>query len=461
MDELDKKLKVKFSEELETSEKYDTMLKDTIEKISSNKIPRNKFNIEKNKILRIVAIFIISILVIGSTGTFGLLAYSALGGTIYGKTIPEWMGIKFSDSYRDYEIKLTGKSVSYNETTVDLISSMCDDGFTVLEFDVKLSKEDKEYLKIGENVYSEEELDEERNKIESHLERLVGTSEEQYIEKYKKDYEEELQNYSSYINTVQLLFNTKFEESTEYYNYNNNTLILDNEELWARWSSYQITQKVSEYEYRIYQYYFLPDDKIKNKTEFNLKFENIILINGTDKNNISDNTEMFVVNTPNNEKMINLDGEINVNVSKEKALENTKYIDVGSQMISYNKMNKTIEKVLVTPMQTIIKVKTVFYDINSRNVDQTLCLGFNVYNQDEKIIKTFQTETKRIVKYSDGTLEEWEVGDIGTNNDFSEATIEITEYIVVGNDEEINKLRIVPTIKENIEIGSHFNIDIN
>ena len=66
--------------------------------------------------------------------------YAAFGGTIAGKPIMEWIGIKFSDEYDNYKENVVKQEITYNETKVDLISTVCDDAFTILEFDVKLSK---------------------------------------------------------------------------------------------------------------------------------------------------------------------------------------------------------------------------------------------------------------------------------------------------------------------------------
>ena len=480
MNKLDKKLKRKFIQNVETSIQYDEMIENTIDRILND--DGLNFSVIKKKrrprILKMVASFAVAILVMGSIGTLGILAYSALGGTIKGKPASEWFGIKFSDSYNDYVVEVEGESVAYNNTSVDLVSTMCDDGFTVLEFDVKLSKEDKEYLRVGERVYNDEAIEEMRERHKKELEELKerykgvkvleGELDEKDIDIAIENNEKEIEYVKKYINGIKLLLNPIKEDSVYGYNSNNFNLIIDNESDWVSGgSTYQSLEKISDYEYKIYQYYFLPEDKIKNKTEFNLKFEKLVLVNGTDMNKLPDDKISgrygHVENIPNNVKYIELDGEIDVQVSKEKALEKTKYIDTTSQVISLEggKQTQTIEKISVTPMQTLIKVKVKLDDVNINNVGRrSIILGYNVYDKNGDLLNAYITETKREITYSSGKKDEWSPGDIGTFYSFYGATMEITNYIALSNDEEnIENLKIVPT-HDNVEMESSFNVEL-
>lgn len=452
MNKLDKKIKRKFIQNVKTTVQYDDMIQGTIDRIlNDDALDYTVINKKKQpKFLKMIASFTVVTLIMGSVGTLGILAYSALGGTIKGKPAAEWLGIKFSDSYNDYVVDVEGEGVTYNDTTVDLVSTMCDDGFTVLEFDVKLSKEDKEYLKVGERVVSEERIEKEREQHNESLKNLEGTSEEKYIEKYKEQWEKEIELDRNYINGIQLLLNA-MPNGDMGYNPNNYNLIIDDEETWVRWCSYQTVKKISDYEFKVYQYYFLPEDKIENKTEFDLKFKNIVLMNGTDMENVPKGLGMYLTNTPENERYITLDGEMSVQVSKEKALENTKYIDASSQKVSYNGINQTIEKITVTPMQTIIKLNVEFERLSSNNMGKTICGDYKIYNQNGEIVNKYSTEIKREITYKNGTKEQWEVGDLETSKTFDGATMNLTTYIVIGNDEDIESLKIVPTQREVVD----------
>ena len=98
---------------------------------------KNDWRFYMRKIVTVMASMII--VLIGSVSV-----YAAFGGTVEGKPIFEWIGIKFSDEYEDYKVNVEGQEITYDETKIDLVSSVGDEGFTILEFDVKLSKEDKE-----------------------------------------------------------------------------------------------------------------------------------------------------------------------------------------------------------------------------------------------------------------------------------------------------------------------------
>ncbi len=88
-----------------------------------------------------------------------ITVYAAFGGTIQGQNIFEWFGLKFSnESYQKYKEEIN-KTIVKKETSVTLNSTLCDEGFTILEFDVTLSKEDKEYLKIGEKVVPDDYIE--------------------------------------------------------------------------------------------------------------------------------------------------------------------------------------------------------------------------------------------------------------------------------------------------------------
>ena len=39
---------------------------------------------------------------------------------------------KFSDQYEEYKVNVEGQELVNNETTIDLVSTACDDGYTIL-----------------------------------------------------------------------------------------------------------------------------------------------------------------------------------------------------------------------------------------------------------------------------------------------------------------------------------------
>src|SRR5699024_6980099 len=123
-----------------------------------------------------------------------------------------------------------------------------------------------------------------------------------------------------------------------------------------------------------------------------------------------------------------------VEVSKEKAIQNTKVITPENTSVSYKKMTQKVEEVKITPLQIIAKITTKIDDIsqqslsNTRNEEYIGLVDFNVYDNDNNELSSCQYEIKRTITYEDGKTEEWATGDIGTAKDFKGATMYLTEY---------------------------------
>lgn len=126
----------------------------------------------------------------------GFSVYAAFGGTISGKPVIEWLGIKFSDQYEEYKVNVEGQELVNNETTIDLVSTACDDGYTIFEFDVKLSEKDKEYLRIGESIITEADLE------------AAKKVDESYGKEGQTANYDSLQKAKDTVNTIAIDFNT-------------------------------------------------------------------------------------------------------------------------------------------------------------------------------------------------------------------------------------------------------------
>ena len=121
----------------------------------------NNYQYKDKKInpIKIAANFVLVILTSIAICIGGLSVYATFGGKISGKPVFEWFKVSFSDEYENYRNEVHGETIQGpNESSIDLVSTVCDEGFVILEFDVKLSAEDKEYLKIGNSVLTEEYL---------------------------------------------------------------------------------------------------------------------------------------------------------------------------------------------------------------------------------------------------------------------------------------------------------------
>lgn len=431
--DIDKIIKTNFQKDdyipNSTKDKIDNILKQKRNIVI--KVKNTKTNIMK-KLVTIVASTIV--VFIGS-----ISAYAAFGGTISGKPIFKWFGIKFSNEYDNYKVTIEGQEIAHNETKIDLVSTVCDDGFTILEFDVKLSKEDKEYLRLGEHTVTEKDLED--AKVED--------------EKYKTDdgivYGNNyngLLEYKDMINTVKIGFNAdSFEAGVKC-----NNIIIDNEEYWA--IQHQTASKISDYEYKVYQLYFLTDKELNGKTDFTLTLKVDSLGNTADLNSYTGNRGVILGNTGNNSRKIELNGEFNINVSKNKALENTTIITPECEDAKYKNMTKKVEQIKVTPLQIIVKVSTKIDNVSlqslsyTRGKDYIGIVDFKAYDSNGNKLKLINYETKRTINYANGKTEEWSPGDIGTYKDFYNATMELEEYIIIEKGEDINSISIIPSVRE-------------
>ena len=430
MNEIDKIIKTKFQEDTYMPTNTQNIINQTLEQNKNTIIKKkaHKMNII-NKIITIITS--IMAMLLGS-----VTVYAAVGGTIAGKPVIEWIGLGFSNEYENYKVNVEGQEVANKETTIDLVSTVCDDGFTILEFDVKLSKEDKEYLRLGESIITEEDIEQEKKK---------------YKEEYNIEFDENhsgLMEFKGVTNTVELEFSSNFE-APENQAYN---ILIDNQGYYIK--GQQTTSKISEYEYKVYQMYFLTDKELNGKTNFKLTLKLDGINNIGNKDDYIGEKDFIILNTENNSRKIDISGEFNVEVSKDKALENTKIVDANCESAKYKELTQSVDEVKVTPLQIIIKLKTQIDNVSlqslssTRNKDYIGIIDYNVYDTNGNKLNSFNIEKQRTITYSNGTTEEWAPGDIGTYKDFYGATMNLTEYIIIEKKDNIQGIKIVPTVRE-------------
>lgn len=370
----------------------------------------------------------------------GATVYAAFGGTIEGVPIVEWFGIKFSNEYENYKVNIEGQEIANGETKVNLVSTVCDDGITILEFNVKLSKEDKEKLHIGEYVVTEGYISDETKtpdiKMEYNGVRLTPQEVKNKVVQDNQGKKVELclsinEGFSTDVNGKQYIQGS----------YNNFKVIIDDEELWLRPGAYQSVYQISEYEYKIYQMYFLTEKEIGEKTEFKITMDKIILTSR-------------LVQLGAEAVYIPIDGKIEVEVSKSKALEETKNIKVESDTANYENMCIKIDKVTVSPLQTIVKIKNKISNVSHINLNDSQDdnhigdIVYKVYDENKNELNSNSFEAQRKITYSDGSIEEWASGDIGNDKEFKNATLELTDYIVIEKIKDNNMIAIKPIIEK-------------
>ena len=105
-------------------------------------------------------------------------------------------------------------------------------------------------------------------------------------------------------------------------NYN---LIIDGEEKWARGKGAQSIEKITDGEYFVYQMWFLDKDFLSNKEDFEITLNDIVVALG--------------------EEYIPIEGSFQVEVSKEKALNNTTtIIPQDDTTLKYKSMEKLLSR---------------------------------------------------------------------------------------------------------------------
>ncbi len=422
-------------------------------------------------LIRNVIIWLVSVLSI-LCGSFGV--YAATGGEINGIPAFEWLGINFSSSYVDYKQELKETTTTYNKTSVELVGTLASDYVTVLEFDVKLSEEDKEYLRLGKEVYTEQDgidLEERLKQIQEDYQRSIENVDEMHSNTEDKDVaqqmkddrkdqyglqkkyaEESVEDFKKYINTLQLGFNKKpMGEKMDLlmdFPTSKDNIILDGEEIWCR--NYENVVKIADNEYKVYHVILLTDDDLKGKTNYNITLKNNIIANNAQlKNGESEKFEgASLANTPNNARRIDIEGEFSVDVSKDKILADSNIIKLTDKKASYKNVTQEIEEISINPIQTIIRTKTRITGVASNKrydyedeMQNPLWVEFKITDGNGKELKSESFETKKILTKEDGTVEEWYPGDIDGMSRYTNGTFELTEYIIVENN-NTNKMKI-------------------
>ena len=190
-------------------------------------IKQSKNSNKKEGVINTIKKVLISIGTLASLAACGGLVYAGIKSN---KPTLEDYGISFSDKYDEYEYKFENQSVEANGIIIKLESAVCNEGYTVLKFDVTLSDEIKEYADetVGLIYLSYNDILDESN-----CPRLSGS------------------------------------------NYN---LIINDKEQWLR-GKYEndIRENIFNKNYTVYELYFIPDSFLDEKNTFTISLENFYL----------------------------------------------------------------------------------------------------------------------------------------------------------------------------------------
>lgn len=365
----------------------------------------------KNSWIRKFATAITSIIIV-LTG--GVTVCAALRGSIDGKPVFEWIssGIKFSDEYSEYKEAVNGQKLKHGETTVEFVSTIYDENYVLLEFDVHVSQEDKEYLRLGENMIEDEFIELKENESQKDL----------LIQEKEKG--------------IKNIFYVGFNGNME------NSIIVDGNSYCA--GKLQTLTQISDYEYKLYQMYFLTQDMTKGNDEITLTFCNNVMRNqgDTGKNG-------GIANVPGNYRIFELDGKINVKASKKRISENTEIIIPEFNESRYKDMTQKVEKIRITPLHIIVTVSIQIDNIDSKNVNNMLNREAKVFDENGIELTSYTSELNENFVYKGKEIDEDDVYDIKSNAT-EKATMNISEIIIIERTENMNGLKIIPTISEQI-----------
>ena len=279
----------------------------------------------------------------------GGIVYAKLGGTINGKPVLEWFGqiIPYSDSYSDYTEPVNNQFIENDSMKFTLQNVLSDDGFIILNFDLKFKEEFENKIKKEIEITDSEFL----------VSGISFNDIYKYDDIYKREVWENLYTKKSKI-------------------------IIDKEEFnRTNLSSNSIKYSKETGTYKISQIYFLTEDELKGKRDFILTLNNPV---------IAMPKGSFKV----------IDGKFDIQISKSKSINNSEFINSDNATIKYgDNFEQKIEKVSLTPLYDIIKITSITlankYEGNTGGPP-----AFRVYNKDKKIDPLNISITKTI--YEDG-----------------------------------------------------------
>lgn len=437
----------------------------------------------------IIAILSILTTLIGSASV-----YAIAGGKIEGIPAMDWFGTKFSSKYVEYKQAVENQVIAFENTSVELTSTLCNEGITILEFNIKLSEEDYKKLEIGESVITEEYLKlQEENKSKAKDKAITELKREYYLKEFQNGTHSNIDFNNIVFTDEEIRSKTdeelaKIEEQIEErknttfipalslnyyqkggtYNYDKfnpdtvwyASIYIDDTPYYVR--NWQKIEKISDYEYKIYEMYSLTDDVINEKNDFKITLKNNKLVNMVDWNFMkggwygdcqwfADSSEAERMMTS-SITVIDLPGEFEVNVSKNNILKDSMVIENPEIKSEFRNIIQKVEKVVASPIQTIVRINHSATQQSSNafankyddpNIEHLpITREYKVYDANGKELSCFTTRNKNTLIYLDGTREDYDPHDI-PNKKYSNATWETVECLLIENT-DTDYIKIVP-----------------
>ncbi len=425
-------------------------------------------------------------------GTFGV--YAVTGGTIEGIQATDWLGIKFSNNYVNYKQPVKNQLVTFENTSVELSSTLCNEGITILEFDLKISKDDYEKFRIGKNSVTEEYLEQiENSKNSVTIEKIredlknqkyynelnngntkilideIFVSQEEIDKEYEKNIEEINKRKEERENTLFIpALSLNYDQKGGTYNYdkfNPNmdwyaSIYIDDEPYYVR--NFQKTEKISDYEYKIYTIYMITDEILGEKNDFKVTLKNNKIVSRLDyKDSFGgwmNDCQRFATDWASQmlkyekTEITDLEKDFEVVVSKNEVLKDSYVVENPGIKSEFRNITQTVEKVVCSPFQTIVRINHSAINQSSNayanryknpNIEHLpITKEYKVYDANGKELKCFSTSNKSTLIYSDGTREDYDTHDL-PNKKYSNAIWENIEYLLIENT-QTDYIKIVP-----------------
>ncbi|MBQ9659475.1 MAG: hypothetical protein IJV31_12090 [Clostridia bacterium] len=371
------------------------------QEINNNQIIKENEKIRtKNKYLVAFKKILIGISATISTIICGGAVYAALGGQINDIPLVEWLGIKFSNNYSEYEEKVENQYIENEYGRLEVQSTVCDEGFIILKFNLKFSED---ATKVFDSFMDNPEF---------------------YSFKY----------------TYKPFDFLSLNENGAGMNFNPD-IIIDGK----KYECYDDIQTINEIEknreYEIYQMWFISDEILKNKNEFELTLKNIML----------DEIAYYADNGKLEKYQVKFDKELKLKLSKEKAQQNTRTIKATNR-ISSSELDMSIDEIKITPLQNIVKI-----NVNYANEEALYKeLSYDIYDNKGNDLSGYKIDHSGIyIPYEEN------------NEEYKSALKAIeklkkTEYIVIDKDKTEFNIEVYQKDDENknkINIGS-FKVDL-
>jgi len=435
-----------FSKEKFKKELYNNFTQKTYER---EEFFQKNIQLKKNfyyKLKNIVAIVIVGILF----GTVGYAAYQTLRKT----PNYNWLGdsIKFNDNYEKFSVDINEKiAETDNNSKIILETINYDGGYAVFEMTALISQEDKDFLELGKSIFNDVEIEKFKSEdISFYTNRMnnydnsLNISKEEYIEDYQKKIEEINRAYE-----ISRTLTRSFE--------------LQNAGIVTGLRSKQNVQKISDDEYKIYYYYFITDEDFGEDGKFTVVLNNMRLLQTFDKDRLDfekfyDMSIAVDNKSVEKNKSISLNGKFEYTFAQNKS---SKWFKPNIAGIEYDILTQYIDSIRVTPMQTVIRIKSKFTGIKNHTLATTIndwndpeligMLGFNIYDDNMNKIKGLKVQSKRDVIFEDGHIESWDECQAGPKypqNSPLGQNMEIVDYIIVSNEDYKDKIYIYPTREE-------------